>query len=57
MPAGRELDVEVIAASAEAGLAGVGVVLHKFTASVGSEVVAEADRRKLFVIALERERS
>ena len=57
VPAGRELDVEVIAAAAEAGLAGVGVVLHKFTASVGSEVVAEADRRKLFVIALERERS
>jgi UDP-2,3-diacylglucosamine hydrolase len=57
MSVGRELDAAVIAQAAKAGLAGVGVVLQKFAASVGPEVVAEADRRKLFIAGLEREPS
>lgn len=54
---GRELNAAVIAQVAGAGLAGVGVVLQKFAACVGPDVVAEADRRKLFIAGLEREPS
>lgn len=50
--AGRELDSEVIGKAAEAGLAGVAVVLRKFAASVAKEAITEADRRKLFIAAL-----
>lgn len=50
--AGRELDAAVIETACDAGLAGVAVVLKKFAATVPSEVVAEADRRRLFIAAL-----
>ncbi|MBU1212031.1 MAG: UDP-2,3-diacylglucosamine diphosphatase LpxI [Alphaproteobacteria bacterium] len=48
----RDLDAAVIASAADAGLAGVAVVLQKFTAGVGDEAIAEADRRKLFIAAV-----
>lgn len=49
---GRDLDAAVIAKAADAGLAGVAVVLQKFSAGVGDDAVAEADRRKLFIAAV-----
>lgn len=49
LSAGRDLDLETIRRIAAAGLAGVAVVLQKFSAGVGEEAVAEANRRKLFV--------
>ncbi len=57
MAVGRELDAEVISQAAQVGLAGVAVVLQKFAASVAPDVVAEADRQKLFIAGLESERS
>lgn len=49
LSAGRDLDRDVINAAADAQLAGIGVMLQKFAASVAPELVAEANRRKLFV--------
>lgn len=46
---GRDLDAELIAKIEAAGLAGIAVVLQKFSAGVGPEAIAEADRRKLFI--------
>jgi DUF1009 family protein len=57
MAVGRELDTEVISQAAQVGLAGVAVVLQKFAASVAPDVVAEADRQKLFIAGLESVRS
>ncbi len=51
--AGRDLSREVVAQVADAGLAGIAVVLRKFAASVSADVVAEAERRRLFVVGLE----
>lgn len=53
--AGRDVDKDVLDAADAAGLAGVGVVLQKFTASVSEDVIADADRRKLFIAALAAE--
>ncbi len=52
LAAGRDLDRSVIEAAAEAQLAGIGVVLQKFAASVAPELVEEANRRKLFVAVI-----
>lgn len=51
--AGRDLTREAVVQAAEAGFAGIGVVLRKFAASVGADVIEEANRRRLFVIGLE----
>ncbi len=50
--AGRHLEQDMIAQAAEAGFAGIAVVLQKFAASVDAATIAEADRRKLFIAAL-----
>ncbi|KUO53991.1 MAG: hypothetical protein APF80_12805 [Alphaproteobacteria bacterium BRH_c36] len=48
----RDLDAAVIASAADAGLAGVAVVLQKFAAGVGDGAIALADQRNLFIAAV-----
>ncbi|MEQ8825800.1 MAG: UDP-2,3-diacylglucosamine diphosphatase LpxI [Filomicrobium sp.] len=51
--AGRDLTPEIVSQVADAGMAGICVVLRKFSASVRSDIIEEADRRKLFIVGLE----
>lgn len=55
LSAGRDLCGDVIEAASAAGFAGVAVVLNKFAASVGDDLVGHANRRKLFVAVLAAE--
>ncbi|MCH9807470.1 MAG: UDP-2,3-diacylglucosamine diphosphatase LpxI [Alphaproteobacteria bacterium] len=52
LAAGRDLEQDMIAKAAEAGFAGIVVVLQKFAASVADSAISEADRRKVFIAAL-----
>jgi len=49
LAAGRDVNAEILAKASAAGLAGVAFVLQKFSAGVGEDVVAAADRHKLFI--------
>lgn len=52
LAAGRDLEQDMIGIAADAGFAGIAVVLQKFAASVADACIAEADRRKVFIASL-----